>query len=108
MVEKLQKEIKSILAELKWSQKRLAREIHYERYEIEDPEQLKRDEEKIRKSLSRPTTKIELLESYLGFIREHHEFLSLDKVIPFYQESGVLSETMELEMKNISQELGSE
>lgn len=108
MVTELQEEIKKILSSMNWSQKRLARELYYERNDSDDEVELRREEEKIKKSLSRPTTKVELLEAYLNFIRCHKDFSVTDNVIPTYQSSGVLSEYLESEMKEISKSLSIE
>lgn len=105
MANELQKEIKKILTSMNWSQKRLARELYYERNDSDDEVELRREEEKIKKALSRPTTQVALLESYLNFIRSHRDFSVVDKVIPLYQSSGILSDYLESELKEISKSL---
>lgn len=108
MVAELQREIKKTLKSVNWSQKRLARELYYERNDSDDEVELRREEEKIKKALSRPTTKMDLLESYLNFIRSHRDFSVVDKVIPLYQSSGVLSDYLESELKEVSRSLSTE
>lgn len=98
----LQKEIKSILAKLKWSQKRLGREFYIAKHDYDDDDEIRQYEEKVKKDLSRKTTKPELLVSYLEIISRHNEFQNLNIIIPSYRKSGVLSDTMELGMNNIS------
>ncbi len=98
----LQKEIKSILAKLKWSQKRLGREYYIVKNEFDDDDEIKKYEEKVKKDLSRETTKSELLIAYLEVISQHQEFQNLNVMIPTYCKSEVLSDTMEHGMSNIS------
>jgi hypothetical protein len=98
----LQNEIKSILAKLKWSQKRLGREFYIAKHDYDNDDEIRQYEEKVRKDLSRKTTKPELLASYLKVISQHKEFENLNIVIPSYYKSGVLSDAMELGMSNVS------
>ncbi|MFI3245492.1 MAG: hypothetical protein R3Y10_03230 [Ferrimonas sp.] len=98
----LQTEIKNLLDRLNWSQKRLARVIYTVTHEIDDEDEIRRFEEKVKKALVRPTTKPELLLGYLEVISQHCEFKSLDIVVPVYQKSGVLSERMEKGILSIS------
>ena len=98
----LQNEIKSILAKLKWSQKRLGREFYIAKHDYDDDVEIKRYEEKVKKDLSRERIKPELLFSYLDVISQHNEFKNLDVIIPQYRKSNVLSDTMEVGMNDIS------
>ncbi|WP_424409712.1 hypothetical protein [Pasteurella sp. PK-2025] len=68
----LQNALKSILQEVGWSKKELARKIlrQSESYDYRD-EQTEYD--KIKKLLSRPTTKPETLQFYINFIITHGE-----------------------------------
>ncbi|OPX56543.1 hypothetical protein SAMN02745127_01817 [Oceanospirillum multiglobuliferum] len=99
-----QVEIKRLLGKLKWSQKRLGREFYYAKHEYEnDPNEIIRYEEKVKKDLSRESTKLEVLQSYLDIIAQHNEFQKLDLVIPIYKRSSILSEEMEMGMADISE-----
>lgn len=98
----LQNDIKSILAKLKWSQKRLGREYYIAKHDYDDDVEIKRHEEKVKKDLSREGIKPELLCSYLDVISQHSEFKNLDVLIPQYRKSDVLSDTMEVGMNDIS------
>lgn len=98
----LQEEIKSLLGKLKWSQKRLGRELYYAKYDDDDAVEISRSEEKAKKDLSRKSTKPEVLQSYLDVIVQHNEFKKLDIVVPVYQKSGALSEDVERGMLQIS------
>jgi len=99
----LQEEIKRLLNKLKWSQKRLGRELYFAKHEYEDDNlELKRYEEKVKKDLTRKTTKIGVLETYLDLISQHNEFKNIGFEIPTYMSSGVLGDEMEIEMEKIS------
>ena len=102
----LQDEIKKILAKLKWSQRRLGREFYIAKHEYDDDDEIRRYEEKVKKDLTRKSTKPELLNSYLEIIAQHNEFKNLDVVIFSYHKSGVLSDTMEEGMNDISKLIG--
>lgn len=99
----LQKEVKDYLAKLKWSQKRFAREWYVEYHEIDNEDEMKSFQEKVKKDLSRDTTKAELLQSYLEFITQHDEFAKLDCVYQPYKSNGLLSTGIESGMAKISQ-----
>lgn len=101
----LQQEIKALLAKLNWSQKRLAREVYFAKYDDEDDAEINRFEEKLKKDLSRKTTKSELLESYLTVITQHRDFEKLDLIMPSYHPSDVLSREMQKEMYGISKQI---
>ena len=102
----MQKEIKKLLAKLKWSQKRLGREFYIAKHEYDDDDEIRKHEEKVKKDLSRSSTNSELLLSYLDVIYHHAECQNLDVVIPSYYKSGVLSNTMETGMLKISKSIG--
>ena len=98
----LQADIKSLIKKLKWSRKTLACEIFYELNENGDSTDLARFEESLKKSLTRETTKPELLQRYLNIISQHRDFKKLKTIVPQYHQSGTLSKGMEIGMKNIS------
>ncbi|MFL0806094.1 MAG: hypothetical protein K6L60_02265 [Oceanobacter sp.] len=100
--QELQEKIKKLLGRLKWSQKRLGRELYYAKYDDDDAVEISRYEEKAKKDLVRKSTKPEMLQSYLDIIIKHDEFQKLDLIIPTYQKNGVLSDNMESGMCSIS------
>ncbi len=103
----LQNEIKNIIAKLKWSQKRLGREFYIAQHDYDDDDdEIRRYEEKVKKDLSRKTTKPELLIRYLEIISQHNEFKNMDIIIPSYLKSGSLSDTIELGLHDISKIIG--
>lgn len=103
--EKLQKEIKNCIAKLGWSQKSLARAIFMEKNDTDNNLEITRFEERVKKDLSRKTTKPKRLSYYLDFITTHPDFKKIDIVIPQYHSLGILGDDMENEMKNISEKL---
>lgn len=98
----LQKEIKIILAKLDWSQKRLGREVYMAKFDHDNDDEIRQYEEKIKKDLSRPTTKPELLNSYLDIISQHRDFEKLDVVLPTYYKSDILEGPVEKGLGDIS------
>jgi len=105
----LQKELKEIIAKLGWSQKRLAREIYIQEVDDNDDNferertEIKKFEERIKKDLSRDTTKPKRLSHYLEIIARHPDFDKLDIIIPRYHSAGILSDELEAGMIKISQ-----
>ena len=102
----LQEQIKRLLGKLKWSQKRLGRELYYAKYDDDDVTEINRHEEKAKKDLTRKSTRTEVLQTYMDIIENHNEFQKLNILIPTYQKTGVLSERIESGMNNISKLVG--
>ncbi|TEW52651.1 hypothetical protein [Psychromonas algicola] len=101
----LQNEIKKIIGELGWSQKRLGREIYIATFDDDNDDEIKKFEEKIKKDLSRKTIAPQKLKGYLEIISRHHEFEKLDIILPIYKKSHVLSNTIQTGMMKISKEI---
>lgn len=82
---RLQREIKSLIKRLGWSQKRLARELQAmdEDGDWATEKEVNRYEERLKKHLARSTVPPELLEHYLQQIQRHQEFAKLNVVIPY-------------------------
>ncbi|CAM3474293.1 hypothetical protein [Parendozoicomonas haliclonae] len=104
----LQKTIKDDLKRLRWSQKRLARELYVATYDYDDDEEMGRYEERVKKDLQRPTTSPQRLNEYLRVIHQHNEYQNLCQFVPAYFSTGALSEALEAEMRDISREIGEE
>lgn len=102
----LQKEIKSLLDKLNWSLPKLAEVIYVEKIDDDEMQDeaaaIKKFESKLKKQLSRNTTKADLLKEYLLIISNHSDFSKLGLVTPYYTKSNKLSNTMESGMQNIS------
>ncbi|EDM66814.1 MAG: hypothetical protein COA76_16890 [Moritella sp.] len=105
-VENIQQEIKILLTKLDWSIPKLAEVIYVEKFDDDEAEDevsaVKTFESKLKKQLSRKTTKTKLLEEYLIIISNHNDFSKLGLAIPYYVESKTLSATMEDGMRKIS------
>jgi transcriptional regulator with XRE-family HTH domain len=103
----LQTIIKELCTRAGWSQKRLAREIYIasQEYDDEDDIEINRFEEKLKKALSRPTTKPEQLQHYLDVMRDMTAIEKTDLIVPQYHSSKVLEPELEKAMLEISKEL---
>lgn len=101
----LQKEIKETLKKMGWSQKRLAREVFMEESDVDDEDDMRNLEERVKKDLNRSTTKPERLQYYLQTIALAPGFKIADMVIRNYHSTGVLSDELESGMKKISEKL---
>ena len=101
----LQKTINDLIARLGWSRKALARQLYCELNEIDDEEELRRFEERLKKELTRSTTKPELLEHYLDVIRQLPECEKAGLVVPQYIGSKHLDSEIEEALRNISSDL---
>jgi hypothetical protein len=104
--EDLKKEIKLLLEKLNWSLPKLAEVIYVEKFDDDEVQDeviaIKKFESKLKKQLSRKTTKSGLLKEYLLIISHHSDFSKLGLVTPYYTKSKKLSNTMESGMQNIS------
>jgi hypothetical protein len=100
-----QREIKYTISKLGWSQNRLAREIYVATFDFDDDDEINRLEERLKKELTRKTTKPERLLEYLSIIYRHNEFKNLDLIAPSYTEGTSLSPTLKAGMKAISEKL---
>ncbi|MBF4312868.1 hypothetical protein EAY03_24195, partial [Vibrio anguillarum] len=98
----IQNEIKSLLDLLGWSQKKLARELYVEEFEYDDELEIRRYEEKVKKALSRSTTKVELLRGYLNFINSHPTFSKKRLVLNNFHSRECLSDEQLKTMKEFS------
>ncbi|PSU34567.1 hypothetical protein C9I99_05505 [Photobacterium lutimaris] len=98
----IQSEIKSQLDLLGWSQKKLARELYMDEFEYDDELEIRRYEERVKKALSRSTTKFELLRGYLNFIRSHPTFCKQRLVANTFQPRECLTSEQLDVMKEFS------
>jgi elongation factor P--beta-lysine ligase len=78
---------------------------HWELNDTDDEEELRRFEERLKKELTRSTTKPELLEHYLDVIRQLPECEKAGLVIPQYIDSKHLDSEIEEALRNISSDL---
>ncbi|KMQ72853.1 hypothetical protein [Marinobacter subterrani] len=101
----LQKAIESLIARVGWSRKALARQLHWELNDTDDDEELKRFEERLKKELTRPTTKPELLERYLDILRQLPDIEKAGLVIPQYVATKHMDPDIESVLMDISKNL---
>ena len=80
--ERLQREIKRLIKQLGWSQKRFARELlaMTDEGDCATEDEVGQYEERVKKHLSRSATKPELLQRYLHQLQQHDAFDNLKVV----------------------------
>lgn len=103
--QELQNQIKELVAKLGWSQNRLAREIYVELNEVDDDREIGRFQERLKKDLSRKTTKPQRLEEYINVILRHVDAEKLDIVKNRYVPLGFLSSSLTSGLAKISAEI---
>ena len=98
-------QIKGLIAELGWTQNRLARILYSELNEWDDEDEIFRFPEKLKKELQRPTTKADRLKVYLDVMVRHPDAQKLDVVMNRYIPQGSISSSLSKGMKDISTEI---
>lgn len=98
-------QIKRLIAELGWTQNRLARILYSALHEWDDEDEICRFQEKLKKELQRPTTKADRLKVYLDVMVRHPETQKLDVVMNRYIPQGSISSSLSKGMKDISSEI---
>tara|TARA_R110000868_G_C10959968_1_gene768415 strand:- start:3119 stop:3490 length:372 start_codon:yes stop_codon:yes gene_type:complete len=98
-------QIKGLIAELGWTQNRLARILYSELHEWDDQDEIYRFQEKLKKELQRPTTNADRLKVYLDVMVRHPEAQKLDVVMNRYIPQGSISSSLSKGMKDISSEI---
>lgn len=101
----LQNIIHSIIDRIGWSRKALARQLHWELHDSDNDNEIRQFEERLKKELTRPTTKPELLEYYLDVLRRLPEIERSELVVPQYLGSKRLSPEMEGILTGISKSI---
>lgn len=104
-VRELQKAIKDLCARVGWSQKALARHLHYELSDNDNEKEIRRAEERIKKDLSRESTDPERLRHYLEVIRHLPDIQKAGLVIPMYHPSAALRPELENALTELSAEI---
>ncbi|WP_339648991.1 hypothetical protein [Halopseudomonas pelagia] len=104
--EELQSHIKDLIGRLGWSSKRFAREIHHiEGSGADTDSEIANFEERIKKQLSRKTTKPSLLRRYLEILGTHEDFAELGMVMPHCYKPSSMSQELFDGMALISKRL---
>ncbi|KAF1053704.1 MAG: hypothetical protein GAK43_01260 [Stenotrophomonas maltophilia] len=84
--QRLQEEIKSLLKQLNCSQKSFARMlIEQDSEDYSTEKEIQQAEERMKKHLTRASTPVDLLQTYLQQLQEHPDFSKLDIAIPNLQ-----------------------
>jgi len=102
--QKLQQEIKRLIKQLGWSQKRFARELHgmSDEADCSTMKEVGQYVERMKKQLTRSTVAPELLEAYLQQLQSHQDFAKLDVFIPYFVPDDRLPKEFVAGMKTIS------
>jgi len=98
-------QIKELIAELGWTQNKLARILYTELYDWDDEDEILKFQERIKKELQRTTTKPDKLRRYLELIVGHPEAEKLDVVLNRYVPQGSISVSLIKGMESISSEI---
>jgi len=101
----LQKQIKQLISGLGWSQNRLAEYIYADENDSDNDADKRAFQERLKKELQRPTTKVEKLKKYLSIILKSREARQLDLRINSHVPIGCISKSMSAAMKEISKEV---
>lgn len=104
----VQKQIKNLSAEIGWTQNRLAQILYTELHVFDDPDEILKFQERLKKELVRPTTKIERLRVYLDLIIAHPEAKKVDRVFNKYIPQEAISASLRKGMIDISQSIDQE
>lgn len=104
--QRLQDEIKGLIKQLGWSQKRFARELQAMDDDADTwtavEEETSRYEERVKKQLTRPTVAPELLRRYLQQLQSHEAFANLDVIVPYFEADASLPQELLEGMRKIS------
>jgi len=101
----LQNEIKYIISQLGWSQNELARILYTELHDDDHPDAIKNFKERLKKELSRSTTKEEKLKNYMDIISQQRKYEKIDTVFNKYKPTQVLSSSLRGGISKVSKEL---
>lgn len=105
--EQLQQEIKRLIKQLGWSQKRFARELlaMTDEGDLVNEEEVRQFEERVKKHLSRSATNPELLQRYLHQFQQHDAFNNLKVVVPYFVPTEGFNQEFVKGMQAISMKL---
>jgi len=101
----VQSQIKSLAAELGWTQNRLAQILYTELNEWDDDNEILKFQERLKKELQRSTTKIDRLKKYLEIVVSHPEAQKLDVIFNKYVPQNAISSSLSKEMGKVSKEI---
>ncbi len=101
----VQSQIKSLAAELGWTQNRLAQILYTELNEWDDDDEILKFQERLKKELQRSTTKVDRLKKYLEIVVSHPEAQKLDVIFNKYVPTNAISSSLSKEMSKVSKEI---
>ena len=101
----VQSQIKSLAAELGWTQVRLAQILYTELNEWDDDDEILKFQERLKKELQRSTIKINRLKKYLEIVVSHPEAQKLDVIFNKYVPQNAISSSLSKEMGKVSKEI---
>ncbi|MDM5139525.1 hypothetical protein OB959_06900 [Aeromonas bestiarum] len=101
----IQFQIKCLIAELGWTQNKLAEILYIELNDIDNEDEMERFKERLKKELQRSTTKAEKLKAYLDVIVRHRDTQKIDVVFNKHIPLGSISSTLSQAMGDISKEI---
>ena len=102
--QRIQEEIKILIARLGWSQKTLAGELWALEYDDDCPQkaEVNRFAERLKKQLTRPTAAPKKLQRYLDLLQTHEQFKQLNVILPSFVPSADFSKEFLEGMRAIS------
>lgn len=97
---KAQKAFKQLLSSQGWSLSKFARAHYMDNNDTDNEQEIKAYIEKIKKQLSRNSTKVELIESYIDYIQSHYDFIN---IIPKNHSIGKFNSLLEAGLREVSE-----
>lgn len=101
--EKAQSYFKELLNSQGWSLSKFAIEHHIATTEIDNDKERNTYIEKIKKQISRKSTKLELINSYISFLQNHYDFNKTIHIVPKNYSSGKFDVMLEKGLAEISE-----
>jgi len=101
----LQAEIRALIAELGWTQNKLAKVLYVEMQDWEDEDEIHRFQERLKKELQRTTTPPEKLKKYMGLLVNHPDVQKMTPLLRNGVRLGAISESLSSGIHEISHEI---
>jgi hypothetical protein len=102
-ITKKQNELKKWIRKLDWTQNKFARRYYFDQNDTDIESEIKQFTEKFKKQLSRPTTKVERIDTYLEYLYSLDEFKRNNFVKPQNYSALKFDQEFNCEMKKISE-----
>ncbi len=101
----LQKEIENIISQFGWSRNKLARVLYMSLNDVDNEEDIRKFEERLKKHLTRKTTSVGKLQGYIKILSQQPEFLKTDLVLNRYVPDQSISLFLRAKMEKISKDI---